>query len=287
MYGHVRPPAPVLTARAAARRAKRQLIALLALALGVLIVAAHRRDLLRSDMPILLGAVFVLLLLRWYVARDVARAARPALIRRLNPDAAMTVSFLVRLATVIVMGFVALSVSGLAPRTIAVGGTVAAVIFALAAQQTLRHVVAGAVLVSVPTVRVCNRVRPQSGLIAGQLEGVVWSLGLLYTTLVHERAAILVPNSVVLWSAVACRREPGPVEVRAHVRPDMRPKLLQRLLEDAVRAQTRSAPHIHVEAVHGGDVLVRVAATPESPADPLELADRIVEVLSQATVSLR
>jgi small-conductance mechanosensitive channel len=62
----------------------------------------------------------------------------------------MTVSFLVRLATVIVMGFAALSVSGLAPRTIAVGGTVAAVIFGLAAQQTLRHVVAGAVLVSVP-----------------------------------------------------------------------------------------------------------------------------------------
>jgi small-conductance mechanosensitive channel len=277
----------VLTARAAARRAKRQLIGLLALALGVLIVAAHRRDLLGSDMPIRLGAVFVLLLLGWYVARDVSRAARPALIRRLNPDAAMTVSFLVRLATVIVMGFVALSVSGLAPRTIAVGGTAAAVIFGLAAQQTLRHVVAGAVLVSVPTVRVGNRVRLQGGLIAGQLEGVVGSLGLLYTTLVHERAAILVPNSVVLGSAVARRREPGPVEVRAHVRPDMRPKLLQRLLEDAVGAQTRSAPDIHVEAVDRWDVLVRLAATPESPTDRLELADRIVEVLSQANRSPR
>jgi hypothetical protein len=56
------------------------------------------------------------------VARDVGRVARPALTHRLNPDAAITMSFLVRLATVIVMGFVALSVSGLAPRTIAVGG---------------------------------------------------------------------------------------------------------------------------------------------------------------------
>jgi small-conductance mechanosensitive channel len=112
----------VLTARAAARRAKRQLIGLLALTIGVVIVAAHRRDLLGGDMPIRLGAVFVLLLLGWYVARDVGRVARPALMRRLNPDAAITMSSLVRLATVIVMGFVALSVSGLAPRTIAVGG---------------------------------------------------------------------------------------------------------------------------------------------------------------------
>jgi hypothetical protein len=41
--------------------------------------------------------------------------ARPALMRRLNPDAAIMVSFMVRLAPVIVMGFVALSVLGLAP----------------------------------------------------------------------------------------------------------------------------------------------------------------------------
>jgi small conductance mechanosensitive channel len=47
------------------------------------------------------------------------------------------------------------------------------VIFGLAAQQTLSDVVAGAVLVSVPTVRAGNRVRLQGGPVAGQLEGVV------------------------------------------------------------------------------------------------------------------
>jgi len=42
------------------------------------IVAAHQRDLLGGDMPIRLGAVFVLLLLGWYVARESAAwRARP------------------------------------------------------------------------------------------------------------------------------------------------------------------------------------------------------------------
>jgi hypothetical protein len=62
------------------------------------------------------------------------------------------------------------------------------------------------------------------------------SLGLLYTKLVRERAAIFVPNSAVLGSAVARRREPEPVEVQVHVRPDMRPRTLQR------PSRTRSAP---------------------------------------------
>jgi hypothetical protein len=92
-----------------------------------------------------------------------------------------------------------------------------------------------------------------------------------------------VPNSAVLGSAVARRREPEAVEMRVHVRPDMRPRALQRLLEDAVGALTRSASDIHVEAVDGGDVVVRVAAIPESPSHRLELADRNLEVLSQAT----
>jgi hypothetical protein len=47
---------------------------------------AHPRDLLGSDMPIRLGAVFVLLPLGWYLARDVGRVARWVLMRRLNPD---------------------------------------------------------------------------------------------------------------------------------------------------------------------------------------------------------
>ena len=55
-------------------------------------------------------------------------------------------------------------------------------ILGLAAQQTLGNVIAGTVLLSASPFRVGDRVRLQGGPLAGQIEGTVSSLGLLYTT---------------------------------------------------------------------------------------------------------
>jgi small-conductance mechanosensitive channel len=51
-----------------------------------------------------------------------------------------------------------------------------------------------------------DRVRLQGGQIAGQLDGVVSSLGLLYTTLATGDGLVLVPNSVVLNVAIVTQR---------------------------------------------------------------------------------
>jgi small-conductance mechanosensitive channel len=254
---------------------------LLALTAGVLVLYDRRRD-LGVEEPIRLAAVGALVLLSWTIGRDAGQVARPLLFRRLGAQTASTVSFLIHLATMAVMAFVALNISGATSGTIAVGSTVAAVIFGLAAQQSLSHVIAGGVLVSTPVVRVGERVRLQGGGIAGRLEGVVSSLGLLYTTLVGGESPIMVPNSVILSLAVRKRRAPQPVQVRAHVRPGLRPETLQRLLDEAVRGKARSAPDIGVEAVEGGDVLVRVAATPDRATERLALEDDILSVLAQA-----
>ena len=71
--------------------------------------------------------------------------------------------------------------------TLAVGGAFTAVIVGLAAQQTLGNLFAGIVLLSARPFVVGDRVRLQGGDLAGQIEGVVSSLGLLYTTLVQRR----------------------------------------------------------------------------------------------------
>ena len=62
---------------------------------------------------------------------------------------------------------------------LAVGGAFTAVIVGLAAQQTLGNLFAGIVLLSARPFRVGDRVRLQGGGLAGEIEGIVSSLGLL------------------------------------------------------------------------------------------------------------
>jgi small conductance mechanosensitive channel len=144
------------------------------------------------------ATAILLLILGWRLARDAGRALAPALFRRMDPATAGTVGFLIRLATVVLALLVALSVAGVQARTLALGGAFTAVVLGLAAQQTLGNLIAGTVLLSAGPFRVGEHVRLQGGPLAGQLEGVVSSLGLLYTTFATDEGSVLVPNSVVL-----------------------------------------------------------------------------------------
>jgi small conductance mechanosensitive channel len=197
----------------AVRKARFEALLLVPLFVGVVVLYEQRRPLLGLDSrghgrlswletPIAIAAVVVLLILGWAIARDVGRALGPALFRRMDPAMAGTVGFVIRLVTVVVALVVALGVAGVEPRTLALGGAFTAVIVGLAAQQTLGNVIAGIVLLSARPFRVGDRVRLQGGQLAGQIEGTVGSLGLLYTTLSTEEGAIMVPNSAVLNVAV-------------------------------------------------------------------------------------
>src|SRR3954468_442806 len=215
----------------AARKARRQAVVLIPLLVGVLVAYRYRTELFGVDMPIRVITVAALLALGWTIARDVGRAVGPALFRRLDPGTAGTVGFLIRLATIGISLLVALNIAGLNPRTLAVGGAFTAVIFGLAAQQTLGNLIAGTVLLSARPFRVGDRVRMQGGGVAGQIEGVVSSLGLLYTTFASGEDQIMVPNSVVLNVAVVPLREPAGVDLRARLRPGVTPLDIQELLE--------------------------------------------------------
>ena len=128
------------------------------------------------------GAAIVMVVLGWALARDLGRFTAPALFRRMDPATAGTVGFLIRLVFIAAAALFALRVAGLQPATLAVGGAITAVVFGLAAQQTLGNLIAGMVLISARPFKVGDRVRLQAGGLAGQIEGVVASLGLLYTT---------------------------------------------------------------------------------------------------------
>jgi small conductance mechanosensitive channel len=235
------------------------------------------------ETPVTVITVIALVILGWTIARDVGRGLGPPLFRRLDPATAGTVGFLIRLVTIVLTLLVALRVAGIAPRTLALGGAFTAVIFGLAAQQTLGNVIAGTVLLSARPFRVGDRVRMQGGPLAGQIEGTVSSLGLLYTTFAKGEDSIMVPNSVVLNSAVIPLREPDAVNLRARLRPGMTPADLQVLLERDLQTPLRDPARITLEELDGEEVVVRIAATPRIASDGRQLASELLGIVSRET----
>jgi small conductance mechanosensitive channel len=245
--------------------------------------AAHKYLEPALETPITAVTVIALVILGWAIARDIGRGLGPPLFRRLDPATAGTVGFLIRLMTIILALLVALRVAGIQTRTLALGGAFTAVIFGLAAQQTLGNVIAGTVLLSARPFRVGDRVRLQGGPLAGQLEGTVSSLGLLYTTFAKGEDAIMVPNSVVLNSAVIPLREPEAVNLRARLRPGMTPADLQVLLEEQLQTPLRDPARITLEELDGEEVVVRISATPSVATEGRQLASELLGIVSRET----
>jgi small-conductance mechanosensitive channel len=230
-----------------------------------------------------IATILALLALGWAIARDIGRIAGPTFFRRMDPGTAGTVGFLVRLVTVGIVVLVVLGVAGVSAASIVAGSAFTAVILGLAAQQTLGNLFAGMVLLSARPFRVGERVRLQAGAVGGQLEGVVSSLGLLYTTLARGEDRIMVPNNVVLSAAVLPLREPAPVDVRVRLERGIRPSQVQAILDDRIRTPTRRSAEVVLEQVDGDEVVVRVQATPDRADDGARLADEVVDALSSVT----
>jgi small conductance mechanosensitive channel len=266
-----------------ARRAKRELIVVVPLLAITLYAYLRREELFGVDTPVRVGAAILMVVLGWALARDLGRFTAPALFRRMDPATAGTVGFLIRLVFLAAAALFALRAAGLQPETLAVGGAITAVVFGLAAQQTLGNLISGMVLISARPFRVGDRVRLQAGGLAGQVEGVVASLGLLYTTFAQGEDSIMVPNNVVLSAAVVPLREPASVDLRARLRSGVRPSDLQALLEDNVHTPVRNEPHISLEEVDRDEVIVRITATPLSDADGPRLADEVLAAIAAVT----
>ncbi|MCW3066065.1 MAG: MscS Mechanosensitive ion channel [Solirubrobacterales bacterium] len=267
-------------AQRAARRARRQVLVLAPILVGILVAYSQRKH-IGLDEPIRWITVIALVIVGWAFARSIGEVAGPSLFRRMDPATAGTVGFLMRLVTVAIAVIVALRIAGLSPQSLAVGGAFTAVIVGLAAQQTLGNLIAGTVLLSARPFRVGERVRLQAGAIGGQIDGVVSSLGLLYTVLAAGEDRIMVPNSQVLSAVVIPRREPAAVDLRARLPHRIAPSEVQTALDQAVSVATRTGTHIGLEEFDGDEVVVRIEATPERAADGPRLADEILAAVGE------
>lgn len=263
--------------RSKAGRAKGGIVLLLLAIAGVLFVFSNRRDIFPGlGTPVRAVTVVVLVILGWALARNVARGLAPTLFARMDPGTAGTVGFILRLTTVIAMVVVALRVAGVKPETLAVGGAFTAVVLGLAAQQTIGNLFAGTVLLSNRPFRVGERVKLKGGLVAGEIEGVVGSLGLFYTTLIAGGDRMMIPNNVVLQLAIIPLREPERVELKATFDAKISPSDVQEMLERSITVPVRYPPDVSLVELDGAEVVVKIAATPQSPQDGAQLAGEVL-----------
>ena len=266
--------------RTKAKQAKLSVVVDLALIVLVLFVFERRRDLFPGlGEPVRIATVVALVILGWGLARGLGRSLAPALFRRMDPGTAGSVGFLIRLVTLAVMAAMALRVAGVNASALAVGGAFTAVVVGLAAQQTFGNLFAGLVLLTTRPFRVGERVRLVGGMLAGQIEGIVGSLGLFYTSLVSGADRIMIPNSMILNLAVIPLREPERVELRARFGADTTPHDLQHRLAEGISVPIRYPPHIAVEELDGDEVVVRIVVTPQRPADGAALTGEVLSAI--------
>jgi small-conductance mechanosensitive channel len=262
---------------AKATRARGRLVVQLIFLIAVLVLFNQRSTLFPGyELEVRIATVVALVAVGVGIARSLGSGMAPLLFKRLDPATAGTIGFLVRLFTVLLVLTVALRIAGVDARTLALGGAFTAVVVGLAAQQTLGNMFAGMVLLSTRPFQVGDRVRLQGGVLAGELEGIVGSLGLFYTTLVRGADRILVPNSTVIQVAVMPRREPERVELRARFEATRTPAEVQEMLDEAISVPLRYPPEIQLEEIDGDEVVLRISATPQSRADGARLAAEVL-----------
>jgi len=279
---------------AAVRRARLHLLVLSPLFAGAILLWDYRDELFglalscgKHDQSCRTGStvlqvfvVLALIIVGWALARDFVRGLEPVMFRRMDTATAGTAGFVIRLLTVLAAIVLALRIAGVPIAAIAIGASFSAVVFGLAAQQTLGNLIAGIVLLSARPFVVGERVRLQGGGLAGRIEGVVAALGLLYTTFNVGGDQVLVPNSLVLAVSVSPLREPEAVSLRARLRPGTTPLQLQRLIEQELTVAIRRPPRVTLEAVDGKEVVVTITATPRVAADGGALASELLEVVT-------
>jgi small-conductance mechanosensitive channel len=268
--------------RAQAQRARGGAVIFLALIAGVLVLFSQRQTLFPGlGTPVRVATVVLLVVLGWGLARLLGQGIAPSLWRRLEPGTAGVVGFTIRLGTIVAMLVVALRIAGLTAGTLAAGGAFTAVILGLAAQQTIGNVFAGMVLLTTRPFRVGERVRITGGWAAGNIEGIVGSLGLFYVTLVSGADRTMIPNSAMLNVAVVPLREPERVELRARFGAEVTPADVEDRVDEGVSVPLRYPPDITLEELDRDEVVVQIAATPQSPDDGAQLAAEILSAVRE------
>jgi len=246
---------------------------------AVLIAFGNRRDLFPGYLTeARIATALLLFVLGWGFASALGRTITPTILRRMDPGTAGTLTFVIKIVTIMLVGLVALRIAGVNTGALAVGGAFTAVVLGLAAQQTLGNIFAGVVVQSTRPFRVGETVRLTGGPLAGSVEGTVSSLGLFHTSILDGKDRIMVPNNVLLNLAIIPLREPKGIDVKARFDSHTSPRVVQAMLRQAITVPTLREPQIWLEEIDRDEVVLQISATPVDPHDGAQLAEQILSV---------
>ena len=254
----------------AARRARRRLVLLVPMIAGVVAIHRWRIELFGLDEPVRIASAIAFALIGWSLAGGISRVLVGRLTRVMEPASAGVAGFLIRLLTLALTVIVGLRLAGLPIGTLALGASFTAVVFGLAAQQTLGNVLAGVVLLAARPFQIGDRVR-----FAGfgmDVEGTIIGHGLLYVTCSDGEDHVLIPNNTALTMSVRPIREPAKVDMRARLPADVDPEAVEERVASAVSVPTKGGTEVALEEYDGDEVVVRIKATPNEPEHGARLA---------------
>jgi small-conductance mechanosensitive channel len=258
----------------AAKRGRRRLVLLIPVIAAVIAAYSYRIELFGVDKPVRIATAVALVLIAWPFAGGLANVITGRLQRVMEPGLTGVAGFLIKLLTLALTVMASLRLAGLPLGTLALGASFTAVVFGLAAQQTLGNVLAGVVLLSARPFTIGDRVR-----FAGfgmDVEGTIVGHGLLYVTCADGEDHVLVPNNTALSMAVRPIREPAKVDMRARLPRDIDPEAVESIVTESVSIPTKGSPEVELEEYDGDEVVVRIKATPDSPDDGAKLAREVL-----------
>ncbi len=264
---------------AQAKTAWLRLVIFSVLIAAVLVVFSNRRDLFPGYLTeARIATALLLFVLGWGFASALGRTLTPSILRRMDPSTAGTVTFVIKLVTIVMVGVIALHIAGVKTSTLAVGGAFTAVVLGLAAQQTLGNVFAGIVIQGTRPFKVGEKVKLIGVGLAGSIEGTVSSLGLFHTSILDGKDQIMVPNNVLLSLAIVPLREPKGIDVKARFDSHTSPRVVQKMLRQAITVPTLREPQIWLEEIDRDEVIFQIRATPVNPDDGAHLAEQILSI---------
>lgn len=145
------------------------------------------------------GAAFVLLAV--LAVRSLANEFARLMQAHAGSATATSVRVLVLIVGYVAVLLLALDVFAVPVGNLLLGGAVTGIILGIAAQQALGNIFAGLVLLVARPYVPGQRVRVVGGAVGAQ-EGVVTSVGLVYTTLATDDGPLNIPNSALLGAAI-------------------------------------------------------------------------------------
>lgn len=191
--------------------------------------------------------------------------------------------FVVKLLGLIVAIGLMLSSMGLEPKNLLLGGVITSAVFILTAREPLGNLVAGIMLFSSRPFRVGDHIRIQGGSLAGNFDGTVVQLGLMFTAVQTSAAqATMIPNNLLISSAITPLDQIPAVSFDITIKTGIAPSVVEEVLQYGITVPLKGKVEVVLKNIDR-EIVVNVSATPQQKDQTGILTDQMLNAIQPLT----